>query len=162
MDFLKFEKTIETIKKYDNGTWEDICDVKRTLEALLNQFQNNYIDNYVNSIKNILLTRITDLSITLDVLKTLPSEVWTMDQIFLDLEIRKNTAMYNYLDSNKKLSEKFKKELEWTYGVGDEYDDFEVAKVKVIPNYFCYGALGDKKLKNGLHIVLRKNWDGNI
>lgn len=147
MDFLIFEKTIETIKKYDNGTWEDICDVKRTLEALLNQFQNNYIDNYVNSIKNILLTRITDLSITLDVLKTLPSEVWTMDQIFLDLEIRKNTAMYNYLDSNKKLSEKFKNELEWTYGVGDEYDDFEVAKVKAIPNYFCYGALGNKSLK---------------
>lgn len=44
-----------------------------------------------------------------------------------------------------------------TYGVGDEYDDFEVVKVKAIPNYFCYGALGDKKLKNGLHIVLRKN-----
>lgn len=110
--YLKCEKTIETIKKYDNGTWEDICDVKRTLEALLNQFQNNYIDNYVNSIKNILLTRITDLSITLDVLNTLPADVWTMDQIFLELEIRKNSAMYNYLDLKKELSEIFKKELE--------------------------------------------------
>ena len=113
MDFLKFEKTIETIKKYDNGTWEDICDVKRTLEALLNQFKDSYKENDVNSIKNILLTRITDLSITLDVLKTLPSDVWTMDQIFLELELRKNTRMYDYLDSNKELSEKFKKELEW-------------------------------------------------
>lgn len=112
LNYLKLEKTVETIKRYDNGTWEDICDVKRTLEALLNQFQNNYIDNYVNSIKNIVLTRITDLSITLDVLKTLPSDVWTMDQIFLDLEIRKNSAMYNYLDKKKELSEKFKKELE--------------------------------------------------
>lgn len=110
--YLKCEKAIETIKKYDNGTWEDICDVKRTLEALLNQFQNNYIDNYVNTIKNILLTRIMDLSITLDVLKILPSDVWTMDQIFLELEIRKNSAMYNFLDLNKELSEKFKKELE--------------------------------------------------
>ena len=113
MDFLKFEKTIETIKKYDNGTWEDICDVKRTLEALLNQFKDSYKENDVNTIKNILLTRITDLSITLDVLKTLPSDVWTMDQIFLELEIRKNTRMYDYLDLNKELSEKFKKELEW-------------------------------------------------
>ena len=52
------------------------------------------------------------MSITLDVLKTLPSDVWTMDQIFLELEIRKNTRMYDYLDSNKELSEKFKKELE--------------------------------------------------
>lgn len=112
MDFLKFEKAIETIKKYDDGTWEDICDVKRTLEALLNQFQNNYIDNYVNSIKNILLTRITDLSITLDVLKAFPADAWTMEAIFLELEIRKNTAMYKYLDLNKELSEKFKKELE--------------------------------------------------
>lgn len=110
MDFLKFEKAIETIKKYDDGTWEDICDVKRTLEALLNQFQNNYIDNYVNSIKNILLTRITDLSITLEVLKAFPA--WTMEQIFIELEIRKNTAMYKYLDLKKELSEKFKKELE--------------------------------------------------
>lgn len=112
MDFLKFEKTIETIKKYDNGTWEDICDVKRTLEALLNQFKDSYKENDVNTIKDILLTRITDLSITLDVLKTLPSDVWTMDQIFLELELRKNTRMYDYLDLNKELSEKFKKELE--------------------------------------------------
>lgn len=111
--YLKCEKAIETIKKYDNGTWEDIFDVKRTLEALLNQFQNNYIDNYVNTIKNILLTRITDLSITLDVLNTLPGDVWTMDQIFLELdEIRKKSAMYNYLDLKKELSEIFKKELE--------------------------------------------------
>ena len=112
MDFLKFEKTIETIKKYDNGTWEDICDVKRTLEALLNQFKDSYKENDVNTIKNILLTRITELRITLDVLKTLPSDVWTMDQIFLELELRKNTRMYDYLDLNKELSEKFKKELE--------------------------------------------------
>lgn len=112
LNYLKLEKAVETIKTYNLGEWNDIYDIKRTLEALLNQFQNNYIDNYVNSIKNILLTRITDLSITLDVLKTLPSDVWTMDQIFLELELRKNTRMYDYLDSNKKLSEKFKKELE--------------------------------------------------
>ena len=112
LNYLKLEKAEETIKTYNLGEWDDIYDVKRTLEALLNQFQNNYIDNYVNSIKNILLTRITDLSITLDVLKTLPSDVWTMDQIFLELELRKNTRMYDYLDSNKELSEKFKKELE--------------------------------------------------
>ena len=47
--------------------------------------------------------------------------------------------------------------IDKTYGAGDEYDNFEVVEIKVIPNYFCYGALGDKKLlKNGLHIVLRK------
>ena len=52
MDFLKFEKTIETIKTYDNGTWEDICDVKRTLEALLNQFKDSYKENDVNKKKH--------------------------------------------------------------------------------------------------------------
>lgn len=46
--------------------------------------------------------------------------------------------------------------IDKNYGVGDEYDDFEVVEIKVIPNYFCYGALGDKRLKNGLHIVLKK------
>ena len=89
---------------------EDIYDIKRTLEALLNQFQNNYIDNYVNTIKNILLTRIVNLSITLEVLNSLPADVFTVDQVFLELEIRKNSVMYNYLEVE--LSEKFKKELE--------------------------------------------------
>lgn len=104
MDFLKFEKTTETLKKYDDGTWKDICDVKRTLEALLEQFKSSYKENDVNTIKNILLTRITDLGITLEVLKTLPSDIWAMDQIFHELEMRKNSAMYNYLESNKKFS----------------------------------------------------------
>ena len=47
--------------------------------------------------------------------------------------------------------------IDKTHSVDDEYDDFEVVEIKVIPNYFSYGALGDKRLKNGLHIVLRKN-----
>ena len=47
--------------------------------------------------------------------------------------------------------------IDKTHSVDDEYDDFEVVEIKVIPNYFCYGALGDKKLKTGLHIVLNKN-----
>ena len=110
MDFLKFEKTIETIKTYDNGTWEDICDVKRTLEALLNQFKDSYKENDVNIIKNILLTRIVNLSVTLEVLNSLPADAFTVDQVFIELEIRKNSVMYNYLEVE--LSEKFKKELE--------------------------------------------------
>lgn len=40
--------------------------------------------------------------------------------------------------------------------IGPDDDDYEVVEVKVIPNNFCYGALGDKKLKNGLHIILRE------
>lgn len=40
--------------------------------------------------------------------------------------------------------------------IGPDDDDYEVVEVKAIPNNFCYGALGDKKLKNGLHIILRE------
>lgn len=40
--------------------------------------------------------------------------------------------------------------------IGPDDDDYEVVEIKVIPNNFCYGALGDKKLKNGIHIVLRE------
>ena len=40
--------------------------------------------------------------------------------------------------------------------IGTDDDDYEVVVDKVNPNNFCYGALGDKKLKNGLHIILRE------
>lgn len=62
---------------------EDIYDIKRTLEALLNQFKDSYKENDVNTIKNILLTRIVNLSVTLDVLNSLPADAFTVDQVFI-------------------------------------------------------------------------------
>ena len=50
------------------------------------------------------------MSVALEVLNSLPADVFTVDQVFLELEIRKNSVMYNYLEVE--LSEKFKKELE--------------------------------------------------
>ena len=110
LNYLKLEKTVETIKTYNLGEWNDIYDIKRTLEALLKQFKDSYKENDINTIKNILLTRIVNLSVTLEVLNSLPADVFTVDQVFIELEIRKNSVMYNYLEVE--LSEKFKKELE--------------------------------------------------
>lgn len=110
LNYLKLEKTVETVKTYNLGEWNNIYDIKRTLEALLNEFKDSYKENDVNTIKNILLTRIVNLSVTLEVLNSLPADVFTVDQVFLELEIRKNSVMYNYLEVE--LSEKFKKELE--------------------------------------------------
>ena len=107
LNYLKLEKTVETIKTYNLGEWNDIYDIKRTLEALLKQFKDSYKENDINTIKNILLTRIVNLSVTLEVLNSLPADVFTVDQVFIELEIRKNSVMYNYLEVE--LSEKFKK-----------------------------------------------------
>ena len=110
LNYLKLEKAEETLKTYNLGEWDNIYDIKRTLEALLNQFKDSYKENDVNTIKNILLTRIVNLSVTLEVLNSLPANAFTVDQVFIELEIRKNSVMYNYLEVE--LSEKFKKELE--------------------------------------------------
>lgn len=104
-EYLMVEKAIETIKKYNIGTWHNINDVKRFFEALLDQFQNSYKENDVNSIKTILLNRIMDLRITLEVLKILPADVFMIDGVFLELEVRKNTRMYSYLEKTKKIKE---------------------------------------------------------
>lgn len=96
--YLRCEKAIETIKTYNLGEWDNILDIKRTLEVLLDQFRNSYNEKDVNAIKNILSKRIIDLRLTLEVLNSLPVDAWTVDQVFLELEIRKNSAMYNYLE----------------------------------------------------------------
>lgn len=108
--YLRCEKAIETLKYYNSVTCDcdNIYDVKRFLGTLVNQFQNSYKEKDVNTIENISLKRIIDLSITLEVLDSLPEEVFTIEQIFHELEIRKNLEIHNRL----KLNKKFKKELE--------------------------------------------------
>lgn len=74
---------------------------------------------------------------------------------FLELW-EKTTADYFIVDIEDPETINRRLVIDKTFGVGDEYDNFEVVEVKAIPNNFCYGALGDKKLKNGLHIILRE------
>ena len=86
-----------------------------------------------------------------------PEEFYKKERKMTFLELwEKASADYFIVDIEDPETFNRRLVIDKTHSVDDEYDDFEVVEIKVIPNYFCYGALGDKKLKNGLHIVLKK------
>lgn len=87
-----------------------------------------------------------------------PEEFYKKERKMTFLELwEKASADYFIVDIEDPETFNRRLVIDKTHSVDDEYDDFEVVEIKVIPNYFSYGALGDKRLKNGLHIVLRKN-----
>ena len=86
-----------------------------------------------------------------------PEEFYKKERKMTFLELwEKASADYFIVDIEDPETFNRRLVIDKTHSVDDEYDDFEVVEIKVIPNYFSYGALGDKRLKNGLHIVLRK------
>ena len=87
-----------------------------------------------------------------------PEEFYKKERKMTFLELwEKASADYFIVDIEDPETFNRRLVIDKTHSVDDEYDDFEVVEIKVIPNYFSYGALGDKRLKNGLHIVSRKN-----
>ena len=96
---LRYSKTIEVLKKYDSGIWNNKEDIEGTLKYLLDTLTIQYRnpEPMHTEIRDFVLNEIFNIDIALDVLFHLDAEIYYTNQIFLELELRKNGSLCDYL-----------------------------------------------------------------
>lgn len=95
----RYSKTLEVLKKYNNGTWKNKEDIEGTLKCILDgltiQYQNPKPMHV--EVRDFVLNEIFNIDVALDVLGHLSADVYYTNQIFLELELRKNGSLCDYL-----------------------------------------------------------------
>ena len=96
---LRYSKTLEVLKKYNNGTWNNRVDIesdlKYQLDTLTIQYQNP--EPMHVEVRDFVLNEIFNIDIALDVLFHLSADIYYTNQIFLELELRKTGSLCDYL-----------------------------------------------------------------
>jgi hypothetical protein len=96
---LRYSKTLEVLKKYNEGS----CKNKEDIESALKYFLDTLTIQYRNpepmhvEVRNYVLNEIFNIDVALDVLGHLSADVYYIDHIFLELELRKNGSLCDYL-----------------------------------------------------------------
>ena len=95
----RYSKTIEVLKKYNDGSCKNKEDIEGTLKYQLDtltiQYQNP--EPMHVEVRNYVLNEIFNIDIALDVLSHLDADVYYIDHIFLELELRKSRVLCDYL-----------------------------------------------------------------
>ena len=95
----RYSKTLEVLKKYNTGSWNNREDIESTLKYLLDtltiQYQNP--EPMHVEVRDYVLNEIFNIDVALDVLVHLNAEIYYTNQIFLELEISKNGSLCDYL-----------------------------------------------------------------
>ena len=96
---LRYSKTLDVLKKYNDGSWKNKEDIEGTLKCILDgltiQYQNPKPMHV--EVRNYVLNEIFNIDVALDVLGHLSAEIYYTNQIFLELELRKNGSLCDYL-----------------------------------------------------------------
>lgn len=95
----RYSKTIEVLKKYNDGSWKNMEDIEGTLKCILGgltiQYQNPKPMHV--EVRDFVLNEIFNIDIALDVLGHLSADVYYIDHIFLELVLRKSRVLCDYL-----------------------------------------------------------------
>ena len=95
----RYSKTLEVLKKYNDGSWKNKEDIEGTLKCILDgltiQYQNPKPMHV--EVRNYVLNEIFNIDIALDVLGHLSAEIYYTNQIFLELVLRKSRVLCDYL-----------------------------------------------------------------
>ena len=95
----RYSKTLEVLKKYNDGSWKNKEDIEGTLKCILDgltiQYQNPK-PMHVEA-RNYVLNEIFNIDVALDVLGHLSAEIYYINQIFLELVLRKSRVLCDYL-----------------------------------------------------------------
>ena len=96
---LIYSKTLDVLKKYNDGSWKNKEDIEGTLKYLLDTLTIQYRnpEPMHTEIRDFVLNEIFNINIALDVLFHLSAEIYYINQIFLELELRKNGSLCDYL-----------------------------------------------------------------
>lgn len=95
----RYSKTLDVLKKYNDGSWKNKEDVEGTLKCILDgltiQYQNPKPMHV--EVRNYVLNEIFNIDIALDVLGHLSDDAYYIDHIFLELVLRKSRVLCDYL-----------------------------------------------------------------
>lgn len=95
----RYSKTLEVLKKYNTGSWNNREDIesalKYQLDTLTIQYQNPKPMHV--EVRNYVLNEIFNIDVALDVLGHLSADVYYIDHIFLELVLRKSRVLCDYL-----------------------------------------------------------------
>ena len=95
----RYSKTLDVLKKYNNGTWKKKEDIESSLKCILDgltiQYQNPKPMHV--EVRDFVLNEIFNIDVALDVLGHLSADVYHIDHIFLELVLRKSRALCDYL-----------------------------------------------------------------
>lgn len=96
---LRYSKTLEVLKKYNTGGWENKEDIESTLKYLLDTLTIQYRnpEPMHTELRDFVLNEIFNIDVALDVLFHLSAEIYYINQIFLELELRKTGSLCDYL-----------------------------------------------------------------
>lgn len=96
---LRYSKTLEVLKKYNTGSWNNRVDIesdlKYQLDTLTIQYQNP--EPMHVEVRDFVFNEIFNIDVALDVMGHLSADVYYIDHIFLELELRKNGSLCDYL-----------------------------------------------------------------
>lgn len=95
----RYSKTLEVLKKYNDGSWKNKEDIEGTLKCILDgltiQYQNPKPMHV--EVRDYVLNEIFNIDVALDVLGHLSADVYYIDHIFLELVLRKSRVLCDYL-----------------------------------------------------------------
>lgn len=99
---LRANITIETLTKYNDGTWDDLYSAELSLEQSMYEYLEMLKDDNLNpKIIDIARNEVFNIKITLEEIhRMLKSSVCLLEDAFIDLRLRKTGAICELLENN--------------------------------------------------------------
>ena len=99
---LRANITIETLSKYNDGTWDDLYSAELSLEQSLYEYLEMLKnDNYNPKIIDIARNEVFNIKITLEEINRMLKSVYMLEDAYIDLRIRKTGAICELLKNNE-------------------------------------------------------------
>lgn len=99
---LRANITIETLTKYNDGTWDDLYNAELSLTQSMYEYlemlKNN---NYNPKIIDIARSEVFNIKITLEEINRMLKSVYMLEDAYIDLRIRKTGAICELLNDNE-------------------------------------------------------------
>lgn len=95
---LRANIAIETLTKYNDGTWDDLYNAELSLKQSMYEYLEMLKDNNLNpKIVDIARTEVFNIKITLEEIHEMLKSVHLLEDAFIDLRIRKTGAICELL-----------------------------------------------------------------
>ena len=95
---LRANITNETLSKYNDGTWNDLYNAELSLTQSMHEYLEMLKNDNLNpKIIDIARTEVFNIKITLEEIHRMLETVYTLEDAFIDLRIRKTSAIYELL-----------------------------------------------------------------
>ena len=102
LSVLRANIAIETLTKYNDGTWDDLYNAELSLtQTMCEYLEMLKNDSYNPKIIDIARTEVFNIKITLEEINRILKSVYMLEDAFIDLRIRKTDAICELLNDNE-------------------------------------------------------------